>query len=183
MSQRPAADPEHRQPAYGPGGYLPERAARRARKIVLREQMSAGWPLAALLAAVVLVVAGGMFVLTRTGAPRPPFEPVAELAEVAPRSTVRVDSDGAGPLLLAHSGSALRALGAPATDVVLCAASGHLEGADGSVWRVTGQRLGGTAGSLASYPVRVHAGTVYVDTADPRPPPVPTGTGQAPACG
>lgn len=182
MTEQPTVEPRSRQPDFGPGGYLPDRAARRARKIILRSAMGAGWPLAALAAAVVLLVAGGVFVLTRLGGPGAPFVAVAEFADVAPRSTTSVAAEGGTDLLLVHTGSALRAFEMPAGEVVLCRASNHLETQDG-VWDLGGRSLVGTD-SLASYPVRVHDGTVYVDTSEPRAPTAPVAGDRqvTPAC-
>ncbi|HWB72263.1 MAG TPA: hypothetical protein VG452_08590 [Egibacteraceae bacterium] len=66
----------------GPPGYLPQRAARRARKIVLRAPLGVGWILAALAAALVVAAAGLAFLLARTGPPGPPFVAVAELDDL-----------------------------------------------------------------------------------------------------
>lgn len=181
MTGQPTRSPSGR-PDFGPGGFLPERAARRARKIVLREQMSAGWPLASLVAGAVLVLAAAVFLLTRTGPPGPPFEPVAEVEAITPRSLARVPAGGSGEVLLVHTGSAVRALEAPAGEVAYCVDSGHLEAPGGSVWDVGGQRVGGTAASLASFPVELHGGAVYVDPTTSLPPPPPAGDEVTPAC-
>ena len=45
-------------PEYGPGGYLPSKAAGRARKIVLRAPLGIGWIVASVVLAVVIAVVG-----------------------------------------------------------------------------------------------------------------------------
>ncbi|HUG87123.1 MAG TPA: hypothetical protein VMM13_21320, partial [Euzebya sp.] len=53
--QETASDPAAQQPEFGPGGYLPARAAQRARKIVLREQMGLHWAVAAVVAGLLIL--------------------------------------------------------------------------------------------------------------------------------
>nr|MBA2530088.1 adenosylcobinamide-GDP ribazoletransferase [Euzebyales bacterium] len=66
-----------KQPDYGPRGYLPERAAKRARKIVLREQMGPAWPLAAVAAALLVGATGLWYLVTAGRPPGPPYTPLA----------------------------------------------------------------------------------------------------------
>jgi hypothetical protein len=143
-------------PAFGPRGYLPERAARRARKIVLRAPLGLQWVLGALVAGVAVLVAGALLLGRGDEAPGPPWlavGPVAELPVTAP---------GPGTdLLLVTVGGRLRALDAPA-GTAYCAATNRLEHPDGRVWAVTGRGYGGTP-SLPSAPTLSVAGVGYVD--------------------
>jgi len=49
---------------FGPGGYLPKQAASRARKIILRAPMGAGWIIASVALGVLIFVAGAIFLST-----------------------------------------------------------------------------------------------------------------------
>lgn len=167
-------------PEFGPRGYLPERAARRARKIVLRGQMSLGWVVAA-LAAAVLVAAVGLVWLVRSGPPGPPFVATADVAEVAAGGLGVADAGGTAVLIVRVTGG-LRVFVAPPTPVTYCAASRRLEGADGTVWRVDGQRVGGPGASLAPVPVTVHDGTIYASPDDAAPALAPGGGDEPPVC-
>lgn len=178
-------DPEQR-PDFGPGGYLPRRAAQRARKIVLREQMGMGWPIAAVTAAVVVALVGAVFLFTATrGAPPgPPFVPVAPLTAVGADGAGTFALDGAGGgvdgVLVVRAGG-LRTYAAPGVDVTYCAASRRLE-APGRVWNLRGRLVGGDGQSLRPLPTRLHDGQVYVDPAAAGPAPEPSPAGETPAC-
>jgi hypothetical protein len=154
---------------FGPRGYVPPKAARRARKIVLREPMGLGWPIAAVVAGVALAVLGAVFLFTQVGPPQAPYEPVAELSTVDPRGAVLVGADP-GQVLLVRAGGPLRAFVAPEADVAFCPGSKLLEGAGGTVWTLEGRLLAGPGESLAPLRVQVHEGMVYVNTAEPLPP-------------
>lgn len=169
------------EPDFGPRGYLPQRAARRARKIILREQLGLGWPLAAVVTAVVLLATAAAFLLTRSGPPGPPFAEVVELAGLGTGTATRVPA-AAAELLVVRTGAGVRVFVAPEQATTYCRASGRLEGADGSVWDTRGQRLAGDGASLATLPVQVHAGVVYADTSAPRPAPAPADAGVRPRC-
>lgn len=169
------------EPEYGPRGYLPERAARRARKIILRERMGLGWPLAALAAAVVLAVAGGSFLLTRTGPPDAPFAPVADLAAVPAGEAVTVTAPD-GDVLVVRTATRVQAFLAPGKAVAYCGASGLLEAPDGALWDTGGRLLGGPGDSLAVAPTQVHAGVVYADLGAARAPPAGADSGARPRC-
>lgn len=177
-------------PAFGPGGYLPERAAKRARKIVLREQMGLQWPVAAGIAALIVLVAGGVFLVTGTGPPGAPYAPVAHIDAVDPR--------GAAVL---PAGSASSDLTAPVTDLAVvragggvrvflaveglrwCADSGRLESpaADG-VWNTNGRLVGGPGSSLRPLPAQVYDGVLYVDQTAPGAPAPAEDANEAPTC-
>lgn len=171
------------RPEFGPGGYLPERAARRARKIVLRGPMSLGWVVASVVAAGVLLAAGVWFLSTAQDRPDPPFVPVGALEELTAADARLVEADGQRVLVVAAGG--LRAFLAPDPAGLVpgyCPESGRLEAPDGRVWTLSGRLVGGTGLSLRSVPAQVSGGTVYVDPTRPAPPPAPQPAGHTPAC-
>lgn len=168
-------------PEFGPGGYLPERAARRARKIVLRREMGLQWPIAAAVAAVVVGVLGLVFLLTRTGPPGPPFVATTDLGTVAPRS-VTVVTAGATDVLLVRSAGDVAVLTPPDAGVTWCQASRRLEATDGRVWTSDGRLVGGAGRSLARHALQIHDGTVYVDPQSGAAVPAAPERGERPAC-
>lgn len=169
-----------KQPEYGPPGYLPERAARRARKIVLREQMGRGWPLAAIVAGVVVAGAGLLFVVSASRPPGPPYEAVAPIAEVE-AGAADVLPAPSGELLVVRRG-AVRAFAAPEGEVAWCANSGRIEADDGRVWAADGRLVGGDGRSLQPLRSTVFDGTLYVDPTARLPVPTPDQRGERPAC-
>lgn len=170
------------RPDFGPGGYLPRRAAQRARKIVLREQMGLGWPIAAVAAAVVLAIVALVFVLARSGPPGPPFLALAPLDEAEAGAATAVDLPGAPlELLVVRAGGAVRAYEAPADPVTYCRQSRRLE-APAAVWTLRGRLVGGAGESLRPVPTRIHDGVVYVDPTASMPPPSPAPAGETPVC-
>jgi hypothetical protein len=148
---RAAATPE-----FGPRGYLPERAARRARKIVLRAPLGLAWVVGSLVAGVAVLVAG---VLLLGRGDTPPGPPWVDLGPVAALPTDGVDP--ATGLLLVTVGGRLRALEAP-EGTRYCAATNRLEHPDGRVWALTGRGSAGTP-SLPAAPTLSLAGRGYVD--------------------
>ncbi len=169
--QRPDPDPGPApapDPDFGPGGYLPERAAQRARKIVLRAPLGMQWIVASLVAGVIVVVAGVLLLTRGGGAPAPPFVAVGPVAAVAGQVVYDHDLD----LLLVGLGGRVRAFDAPA-DVTYCEASRRLESPDGEVWSLTGRGTGGTA-SLAEHPTVTSDGVLYVDPSVATTPPTPS---------
>lgn len=161
MDQNRSVDTE-----YGPSGYLPQRAAKRARKIVLRERMGLGWPLAALAAAAVIAVAGVLFLLTWSSPPPPPWKAAGPLSAVDGAAVVPVGGLDHG-VLIVRAGGGLLAFAAPAVPVAYCVASDHLESATGAVWGLDGRLLSDHLGehSLRRIPVQVFDGTMYVNPA------------------
>jgi hypothetical protein len=176
-----SSDPTGTRPEFGPRGYLPERAARRARKIVLREQLGLGWLLAAVAAGVLLLVVATVWAVTSSGGPAASFAPVAAMTDLPQPGVLQGSAAGTDVLIVTVAGP--RAFAAPGVGVVYCAASRRLEApAVGAVWRLDGQRVGGDAGSLAPMPLTVHAGTVYVDPSQRGVGPPPSSGQEAPAC-
>jgi hypothetical protein len=167
----PSAPPPEPDPEFGPGGYLPERAAKRARKIVLREQMGLQWPIAAVVAAVLVLVAGGVFLATGTGPPDPPFAPVLAIDEVDPRGAEVLAAgsrraDLAAPrtdLAVVRAGGGVRVFRVPTDAVAFCTASGRLEAPGGAVWNTNGRLVGGPGESLQPVAAQVYDGVLYVD--------------------
>lgn len=141
---------------FGPSGYLPERASKRARKIVLRAPLGAQWMVAALVAGVVVVIAGVVFLLQSSDAPGEPWVPAAEVAQIG-RAAVVED----GNVLLVTGAGRVRAFVA-AGDLAYCEPTNRLESPEGGVWTLTGRGLGGTA-SLQEHPTLIHEGVVYLD--------------------
>ncbi|MFN2557527.1 MAG: hypothetical protein ABR592_11805 [Nitriliruptorales bacterium] len=147
-------------PEYGPSGYLPEKATRRARKIVLRAPLGLQWVVAAVAVGVVLVVVAVVLLLTRPGSrPGPPFEPVGPVSSIG---ATRYDAQR-GALYVGAAGR-VRAFVVPTDRVPFyCDASGRLESSDGRVWTLTGRALDGGP-SLEQHPALVgNDGVVYID--------------------
>lgn len=165
---------DEQRPEFGPSGYLPERAAKRARKIVLRAPLGLQWVIASVVAGIVVVVAGTLFLL-RSGEPPPP--PWVELGPVGDIGAAQVLDDL--DALLVGAGGRIRVF-AGATEVGYCAASNRLESAAG-VWQLTGRGTGGVA-SLEEHPTLVNDGIVYVDPTRRVPGPPPSDEAFAPAC-
>lgn len=149
-------------PEFGPGGYLPDRASRRARKIVLRAPMGIQWVIGSLVVGLVVVVAG-WFALRDTTPSAPFVEVPAELVE-APGGVALWSPPGvADEALVVTVGSRTRVFAWPGDQLpVVCEESGLLEAADGAAWRLTGRGVGGTP-SLAEHPLIVDDGVLYAD--------------------
>ncbi|MBW3579237.1 MAG: hypothetical protein KY462_16190 [Actinobacteria bacterium] len=166
-----------RDPDYGPSGYLPERAARRARKIVLRAPLGLQWVLAAAAVGLVLLV---VVIVFAWRASQPPGEPFVSAGPVEEIGTASHDGDR-GVLYVAAAGR-VRAFAVGRTGVpVYCERSGRLESPAGRVWSATGRALDGGA-SLDTYPVVVHRGVVYVDLTRRQPGPPPEDRGVEATC-
>lgn len=153
VTSDPASDPS---PSFGPSGYLPDRAARRARKIVLRAPLGLQWVIASLVAGLVVLVAGVLLLGRGNTPPGPPWTPLGPIAMLAPSSV-----DGPSGLLVVNVGGRVRAFRAP-EDVLYCTPSNRLEHPDGRVWALTGRGTGGRP-SLAPVPTLTVAGLAYVD--------------------
>lgn len=152
-------------PDYGPRGYLPPRAAKRARKIILREPMGLQWAIAAVVAGVLVLVAGGVLLLSGTGPPGAPFAPVGELSQIDPRGAGELAlHDGRTVLVLRGTGG-VTVFEAPTVAVSWCAPRSRLLSPSGAVWQPDGRLVGGTGDSLTRLPAQVHGGVLYVDTA------------------
>lgn len=143
-------------PEFGPSGYLPERASKRARKIVLRAPMGLQWVVASVLAGVLVLVAGGLFLLRSGHPPTEPWVPVGPVDEIG---DARHEQDLG--VLLVGAGGRVRAF-SDAQGVVYCPGTHRLESADGRVWNLTGRGFSGVE-SLEEHPTLVQDGEVYVD--------------------
>jgi hypothetical protein len=171
----PSRDPEFDRPEFGPSGYLPERAAKRARKIVLRAPLGLQWVVASLVAGLVVVVAGVLFLQRGAEPPSAPWVAAGAVEQLHParfEPTLEV--------LLVTGGGRVRAL-VVTEEVAYCAASNRLEAPDGRVWSLTGRGFAGAA-SLEEHPTRLHDGQVYIDPTVSVPGPAPTGDEVAPGC-
>lgn len=157
------------EPDFGPSGYLPRRAAARARKIVLRAPLGIQWVIASIVAGVVVVVAGIVFLTTAGDPPAAPFEPVGPVAELGPSE--RLEDP---PALVVTVTGRIRAFVVPEdTELRYCPASRRLESADGGVWSLTGRGYDDRP-SLEEYETIVHDGTLYLDPTRTVPAPPPT---------
>jgi hypothetical protein len=171
VADDPAGDPE-----FGPRGYLPERASKRARKIVLRAPLGLQWIVASAVAGLVVVVAGVLLLTRGGGAPGPPFVELGPVGDVA--GTVAYDDRH--EVLLVGLGGRIRAFDAP-PEVDYCEASRRLEAPDGRVWSLTGRGTGGVP-SFAERPTTTSDGLLYLDPTAAAPPPVPTSDAIEPGC-
>ena len=160
------------QPDFGPGGYLPDRASRRARKIVLRAPMGIQWVIGSLVVGVVVVVAG--WLALRDTTPEAPYVEIPADLATGPAGVAAWTAPPGGDedAIVVRSGARTRVFRWGAEEPpVLCDPSGLLEAADG-VWRLTGRGVDGTP-SLAEHPVVIDDGTLYADpttTLEPLPP-------------
>jgi len=154
----PPSGPEH--PDFGPRGYLPERAAKRARKILLREQMGLQWPIAALLAALLVLVVGGLYLWTRTTPPGAPFVAAGAIEAVDPRGVATI-TVGELEVLVVRVGGGVRVLTGDVAGVTTCPRSRRLSDPDGTVYALTGRALG-AGSSLQPVPSTVFDGVLYV---------------------
>ena len=167
-------------PEFGPPGYLPERAAKRARKIVLRAPLGLQWVVASLLAGVVVVAAGVLFLTRGAEAPGEPWVAVGSIDEVAGEVTGHPDLD----LVLVGAVGRVRAFAdedGHLEGLVYCADSRRLEAADGRVWSVTGRGFNDVP-SLAEHPILIRSEVVYVDPTRTTPGPAPSTDSAEPAC-
>ncbi len=160
MSDRPPEDrpDDDARPEFGPGGYLPERASKRARKIVLRSPLGLQWVIASLAAGAVVVVAAAIFLVRAGDAPGEPFVEIGPVEALSPDSYLYEFE-----ALVVTAAGRVRTYAVDPDDVpVYCPESRRLESADGRVWAPTGRALDG-GDSLAQHPTVVVDGVVYLD--------------------
>ena len=183
-TDRAPADPERHDadapsvpdPEFGPSGYLPERAAKRARKIVLRAPLGMQWIVGSLAAGAVVLVAGVLFLQSRDQAPPAPWVEVAAVEDLEV-SAFDPDLDA---LIVAATGRVRVFAGA--NDVAYCVESNRLEQVDGDgIWSLTGRGLAGTS-SLDEHPAQVSGGMLYVDPTRTTPAPPATDDPAEPGC-
>jgi hypothetical protein len=169
-------------PEFGPGGYLPPKAAKRARKIVLREQMGFGWPLAALAAAVLVGITGLLFLRISNQPPGQPFIAMGPLTQVPVGAAQTLDT-AEGSALIVRAGGSLRAFRAEPGDVTWCPESARLE-SDDAAWTPDGRLVHGE-GQESLVPLRsvAYDGVVYVDLSTSLARPQPGPAGGPPVCG
>lgn len=167
---------DQQPPGFGPSGYLPERASKRARKIVLRAPLGLQWVVASLVAGLVVVVAGLVFLRTAGGPPGDPFVAVGPVEEVGDASY----HERLGVLLVGAAGR-IRTFEVGDDQIRFCAQSRRLESAGGRVWSLTGRGLDGQP-SLDTHPTTVVDGIVYVDPTTVVEGPPPADEHPTPAC-
>lgn len=168
MAKHPEAGNEPAdRPDFGPSGYLPDRAAKRARKIVLRAPLGAQWIVGAILAGILVVIAGVLYLQGRDAPPPAPWVAVGVVTDLEV-SEFDADLDA----LIVTAGGRARAFSA-AGHVSYCTDSNRLEAADGGVWSLTGRGLDGTP-SLEEHPTLLSADRLYVDPSRTVPAPPAT---------
>jgi hypothetical protein len=167
-------DPAPR-PEFGPGGYLPDRAARRARKIVLRAPLGLQWVVASVVAGIVVLAAGLLLLGRGDSRPAAPWVALGALEDLE-RSAV----DPVTGLLVVTVGDRLRAFDAP-EGVSYCAPSNRLEHPDGRVWALTGRGYAGTP-SLVPVPTLTVSGEAFIDPTVRGEPPAPLDDPATPGC-
>lgn len=164
-------------PDFGPRGYLPERASKRARKIVLRAPLGLHWIVAAAVFGLLVLVAGLVW-LDAAGPPGPPYVEAGRLPSTEGPAVTRLEA--ADAWLVTGTGPALAVPAEQVADLAWCEAAGQLVAADGRVWSATGRGFG--TPSLRTHPVVVHDGTVYVDPTTIREGVRPAGETREPGC-
>ncbi|MEX0830962.1 MAG: hypothetical protein WD007_00030 [Nitriliruptoraceae bacterium] len=168
---QPGNQPEGESLDFGPSGYLPERASKRARKIILRAPLGLQWVIASLVAGVVLVIAGILFLQRGDAEPGAPWTRLASIDEVTASSF-----DPEHSALVVGAAGRIRVFATDDGTIAWCAASNRLETPDGRVWSLTGRGFGETP-SLDEHPTLVTGDTVYVNLtsviAGPHPSPDP----------
>ena len=163
------------RPEFGPSGYLPPRAAQRARKIVLRAPLGLQWVVGSLVVGVV-VIGAGLLWLVGDDAPDEPWVAVGSVTEVG----ATAEPDGLDVLLVGN-GRVRAFADAGERGAAYCPASRRLESPEGGVWSLTGRGLGGTP-SLREHPTRIHDGLLYVDPTATMDAPAPSSEAVEPAC-
>lgn len=175
----PGPTRDDQRPEFGPGGYLPGRAAARARKIVLRAPLGLQWVVGALVAGVAVLVAGIAW-WSSSGPPEEPFVATVAVADAG----AAAELDGLDALLVTAGGTAAVFADAAALDLAWCPDSRRIEGTvDGraATWQAGTGRGYGVA-SLDRRPVVVHDGTAYVDPTRRVPGPRPAPDREPLAC-
>lgn len=150
---------------FGPRGYLPPRAARRARKIVLRERMGLHWPVASVVAGVAILAVVVPLVLASSGPPDAPFVAAAPLEAVDPRGATVVEVEGR-EVLVVRGGGVLVAFADPPASLTYCPESRRLETTDGRVWSLQGVPLDGRSQPLLRVPALAYESEVYLALSD-----------------
>lgn len=152
---------------FGPGGYLPQKAAKRARKIVLRAELGLQWVIAAVVAAVLLLAAGVLWLLAGDGVPDG-YEPVVPAVSVAePGAAASTNAE----FLALNDQGRVRVYAMVSPSLTFCPATGNLEARVGDeihVWTTTGRSLDGFE-PLPQFASRVVDAIVYVDPRTPLP--------------
>ncbi len=142
--------------------YLPPRAAR-ARKLILRTQLGLPWLLAASLFALVILVAGTLF-LVRGGRPGAPWVRVAAVAAVPDGMVAEVPGpDGLVVVVDRRRGQLLAFVGVPGPCPVAAAAAGFARPCQGEAWGADGSARRPGTPALRRVPAQLARGDLYVD--------------------
>lgn len=171
-------DDRNTAPDFGPSGYLPERASKRARKIVLRAPMGMHWIWGAIAVGVGVLVVGAIFLATRGGPPGAPyieFGPVEDLdsghfTQLRHPGIDLVPEPPESDYLSMHTGR-IRLFHVDDWSMRWCPESLQFEG-DTGTWTATGRGRGG-APSLAEHPTVIVDGILYWDPSATIPGPFP----------
>lgn len=146
--------------------------------------MGFGWPLAAVVAAVIVAAAGGAYLYTSTRGPTDPFRAVQQLTRVpAGGAATVVVTSTASPgvsVLIVRAGGSVRAFLSEGT-ITWCPQSQRLESRD-SAWTADGRVVHGPRRSLTPVRSVVYDGVVYADLEGQLPPPPPGPPGPPPVC-
>jgi hypothetical protein len=136
----PDRDPLPPRPGRDPGGrvaYLPPRAAK-ARKLILRSQLGRGWIVASALFAILILVAGALF-LARAGRPGQPWVRVAPLSALPAGAVTEVAGRAGQVVVVDRRNDQLRAfLAPPGPCPVVAAGTGFARPCAGQRWTATG---------------------------------------------
>ncbi|HEV8650532.1 MAG TPA: hypothetical protein VG276_14260 [Actinomycetes bacterium] len=144
--------------------YLPPRAAK-ARKLILRTQLGLAWLLAASVFALVILVAGSLFLL-QGGRPGAPWVRVAAVAAVPEGSVAEVPAGAGLVVVVDRRGGLLQAfLAEPGPCPVTAAAgsAGFARSCQDEAWDADGTPRRAGAPALRRVPARLTRGDLYVD--------------------
>jgi hypothetical protein len=151
---------------------------------MLREPLGLQWAIAAVIAGVLVLGAGGMAVLLMSRPPGAPFVASGPLAAIDPRGARVVAAESGEDVLVVRAAGGVRAFAAPDQPVAWCAETRHLESAGGHVWEPNGRLIGGQGASLTPLPAEVHDGVLYVNpSAESQPVAARPALAATPACG
>jgi nitrite reductase/ring-hydroxylating ferredoxin subunit len=150
---------------------------------MLREPLGLQWAAAAVVAGLLVLVAGGLLVWRMSGAPDAPFVSAGQVTAIDPRGAEVVSTTSGSDVLVVRAAGGVTVFTAPDRPVSWCARSRRLESSDGAVWEPDGRLVGGRGESLPRLPVEVNDGVIYVhpDAPSERLPARPE-TGATPAC-
>jgi hypothetical protein len=156
-------------PTPDPGGtprrtaYLPPRAAK-ARKLILRSQLGRGWIVASAVFGLVILAAGGLY-LVRAGRPGAPWVRVAPLEALPAGAVTEVPGPAGQVVVVDRRGDEPRVfLTAPGPCEVVAAGAGFARPCAGQRWDAAGTPAAGQAvPALRRRPATFARGDLYVN--------------------